>query len=151
MRKTSVLAVLALIAIALSGCATGNGAARSQLETAKLTYADAGIAYEGVMTTLVELRAQHKITDAQWAEIDKAQRVARVVAPQLRATINLWESSGTKPPSYDQLLVQFLSIIQTITAVQTANQHASNSPCCATWVGWVPGVGGMGGFVEVHQ
>lgn len=98
--KTSALKFLSLVAIVVLVSSCGSSQQRSGLETAKLAYADASLAYEATMQSLVDLRAAHKVTDAQWQQVDYLQAKVQAAQPIVRGALTLWQSSGTQPVSY---------------------------------------------------
>lgn len=115
----STILCLSLGAIALSSCASAGAHQRSALENAKLAFADGAIGYTATMQSLSDLRAAHKVTDAQWQAIDLGQRIVAAVAPRVRASLSLWEQSGSKPLSYDQIVGQFAAAVRDIARIAT--------------------------------
>ena len=123
-RQLRLTIALAVIIAGTIGCASS---ARSPLETAKLAYADAAFGYEAAMQSLTELRAAHRVTDAQWAEIDRVQHVVQTTAPQLRASLDLWEAIGTEPSSYQATQHSFTAAVAELKVIAAGVQRGGNS------------------------
>lgn len=114
--RITYLAVLILLA---SACATQQGQQqRSAIDQAKLTYADASLAYETAMLSLQDARRAHLVTDAQWSRVDQAQANVRTYAPLVRTALDLWEQSGSKPDSYAAALSKLLAAFAEVQAVK---------------------------------
>jgi hypothetical protein len=118
LRNRGVLAVvLVLIVTSCAPSASVQGVQRSPLETAKLAYADSSIGYEALMESVVAARAAHRISDEQWKKVEEAQRIVQVATPRLRSALNLWEASGTKPPTYTAAITEIAEAIQAISTI----------------------------------
>jgi predicted small lipoprotein YifL len=115
-KRLPILACLAVLLI-LAGCGTSGTASRSPLESAKLAYADASIAYETAMTTAQNARAAHLVSDDQWKQIDRAQTDVRQYQRAVRDALNLWSSTGTKPPTYDQAIAILAAAVNDIVTI----------------------------------
>lgn len=113
-----VLAYLVPAALvgSLAGCASSSPQ-RTPLETAKLSYADTALAYEAAMSSIEALRDDGHVTDAQLIEVIKARNLVRTTAPFVRKSIDLWQSSGTKPSNYDAVIKQVTDAVNLITAI----------------------------------
>lgn len=74
---------------------------RSPLEIAELTYVQGSVFYAAGMESLQTLRAQHRVSDAQWARIDVAQKIVQEYVPTYSALLDLWRATGSKPAGFD--------------------------------------------------
>jgi uncharacterized protein YceK len=107
---------IALIAVlALAGCASIGG--RSAADQAEVTYGQAAITYSTAQSAIVDLRAQHLISDVQWAEFDRAQHAVAATAPVVSRLLRDWEAGGVKPADYDQRFLQLLEAFTTVTNI----------------------------------
>lgn len=116
--NSKLLAVL-LAALILSACAgTANAPKRSPLEIAELAYAEGSIGYEFGMTALVDARSARLISDARWSRVDQAQKLVRQYAPMVRAGLDLWRATGSKPQTLDAALAKLAAAFSEVTAVR---------------------------------
>lgn len=110
-------ATFALVVLLLVGCASAPQVQRSPLETAKLAYADASLAYEAAMLSAQDARRAHLISDAQWTRVDQAQSIVQKYTPLIRSGLNLWTSTGAKPDSFDGSLSKMLGAVAEVSKV----------------------------------
>ena len=113
MKRASVVVVL--VSLLVVGCASTS--TKSPVETAKLSYADASLAYEAAMMTIQDARANHHVTDAQWNQVVNAQKEVQKYAPVVRSALDLWAATGTQPASYNDAVASFAAAIAQITSV----------------------------------
>lgn len=108
--RSNAVAVALVAVILIAGCGSSSGVTieRSPLESAKLAYVDASIAYETAMVTLQDLRRNRQLTDAQWARIDAAQHVVQQFAPMVEEALEVWQSSGSKPQTFDSTFTRLV-------------------------------------------
>lgn len=115
--------VLLLTITGTWGCGTNTttGTQRSPLEQAKLAYVDASIAYEATMNALVDLRSAHRITDAQWVQIDNLQTQVIRTTPLIKAGLRTWAATGQEPATYE---INRNDMLTAVTALQSALAQA---------------------------
>lgn len=112
MKKLTVL----LVSLFLISCVTGGTTVANSYDSAAKYYVELSIAYDSAMDILVDLRAKHKITDAQWLTIDTAQHNVAAHSKKVRALLNVWKVTSQKPNEYDTII---LSVIFEINKLQS--------------------------------
>lgn len=120
MSKYRIALPIVLVLWSLLGCASYKD--RSALDSAKLAYLDGALAYNVACDTIVDLREMRRISDPQWARFKEAQAVVRSNAPLVRAGLDLWERTGTKPDSLDTALTVLTAAFSEVAAVKTEAQ-----------------------------
>lgn len=118
MRTTVSRMFLALaVVVIVTACPATNAPKRTPLQTAELAYVQGSVFYEAAMTSLQSLRAQRRVTDAQWARIDTAQLLVQRYAPQVGNLLDVWRATGSKPATFDSLADQVKLATDEVAAV----------------------------------
>jgi len=101
---------LSAATIAASGCRSvtlpGSALDVTSADQAARCVVILGDTFEASMSILVELRAAGHISDAQWSEIDDAQRAVNTYGPQLVTAVELWRRFGVRAnfdASYEEM------------------------------------------------
>ena len=107
--------VPSLLLVLVIACAS----ATSPADNAERAYGQAAIAYSTAQSAIVDLRADHRVTDLQWSEFDAAQHVIAGTAPLVSGLLRDWKAGGVKPASYDATLQRLLDAFNAVNAVYT--------------------------------
>ena len=105
---------LAIVLVLLSGCASVG----SNYERAAVGYVEASIAYDAALDLAVTLRANHQLSDEQWAAVDRIQRSVAAAQPKVRSLLELWRVTHEKPKDWDALFTAMLVEIAKLQGVK---------------------------------
>ena len=102
MRRATLTLIFAVLLVGCAGLTTKPDATpRTPLEIAELTYVQGSVFYKAGMESLQSLRAERKVSDAQWARIDAAQKIVQTYATQYSNLLAAWRATGKKPDGFD--------------------------------------------------
>lgn len=105
MRRATLPLLLLLLLLLLIGCAglttKPDTTPRTPLEIAELNYVQGSMFYEAGMEALQSLRAEHKVSNEQWARIDAAQKTVQKYAAEYSNLLAAWRATGKKPTGFD--------------------------------------------------
>ena len=130
MIRTSPFRILLLVAIVVllaNGCATHSAVTasdqpRTPLEKAKLAYAAASLDYETIMEVALSFDREGKLTPDLKRKVYAIQETVQQWAPRMRAVLHVWETSGEKPESYDQVKAIIDGAVAQLRALQSGKE-----------------------------
>lgn len=122
-RKKAEMTLGVLLAVVLvSSCALAPKPELSPLQKTELAYAQASVAYEAAMLSLVDARKARVCNDSCWQMVDTLQTEARRYQPLVRSSLDVWRLSTEKPANIEDLLNKLVSIVGQLQAVQKGVQ-----------------------------
>ena len=121
----STLLAISLAALALTNCAPPSDTQtvpvqRPSLESAKLAYADAILAYDTAISAIeIYSNTVHPLAAAQKARVDRAQANVRLYQPKVRTLLKLWAAAGSEPAAFDDAWLNLQLAFADVQAVKT--------------------------------
>lgn len=121
--KRKIVPALLIFVVACAGFTQNpDGTKRSPREIAELSYVTGSVGYEFAQEVVKAAEAAGKINDAQWQRYKDAERTVQAYAPIVRASLDLWRSTGVKPDSYDAAAQKLANARADATAVRVEVQ-----------------------------
>ena len=118
LHSVSKVVAAALVLVLLAAC-PASMQQKTPLEQAKLTYFDASLGYEVAMNSVSPACVSHQLSPEVCKSVGEAEKKVQQIAPVLAQLFQTWESTGTKPLTFDSTLQIF---IQTIAQLQGLQQ-----------------------------
>lgn len=130
-RSTLLIALLVLVAAVSTSCASSQVVAgasdRDAVTQARISFDAASIDYEAGLKSITGLRAAGLVTDGQWSIAVTARNTVAEWAPSVRAALNLWKATGTKPESYAAALAKVNAAFADIRTITNAVKNAGGT------------------------
>lgn len=114
-----LLMVVPMLLLLTGACATQAviGAGRTPLDQAELNYTAAGLDYEALMLSAQQLEADGLLPAGARSILVTAQTNVQKYYPIVRAGLDLWRDSGTKPESVGTGMSKLLAAIADVRKV----------------------------------